>query len=159
MSGARWLLLANYSFLKGTALNVTMLSSSCMCCVHPTQQMCIALDDGPLGQPSLAQPCFASHPSCNRSLSTAVRPRSAAVTPAGAAQCNVCLPGSYAASGKSSVCSECPRGTYQNKYGQQQCNPCKEGTYQDARAAAKCKVCPAGTFNPEKGSVSAQACQ
>jgi hypothetical protein len=79
--------------------------------------------------------------------------------PAGAAQCNVCLPGSFSASAKSSSCNECPRGTFQNKYGQQECVPCKEGTYQDARASAKCKVCPAGTFNPEKGSVSAQACQ
>ena len=79
--------------------------------------------------------------------------------PAGAAQCNVCLPGSFAASTKSSVCQECPRGTFQNKYGQEQCTPCKEGTYQDARAASKCKVCPAGTFNPEKGSVSLQSCR
>lgn len=83
----------------------------------------------------------------------------AAHTHTGAAQCNVCLPGSFAAAAKSSTCAECPRGTFQNKYGSQECSPCKEGTYQDARAAAKCKVCPAGTFNPEKGSVTAQACQ
>ena len=80
------------------------------------------------------------------------------VADAGAAQCNVCLPGSFSASAKASTCNECPRGTFQNKYGQQECLPCKEGTYQDARASAKCKVCPTGTFNPEKGSVSQQAC-
>lgn len=81
-----------------------------------------------------------------------------ALPPAAASQCNVCLPGSYSASPKSSVCTECPRGSFQGKYGQQQCKACYKGTYQDSRAAAKCKVCPVGTYNPNEGSVSFTAC-
>ena len=102
----------------------------------------------------------------NTSSACAICPRGT-FSSAGAANCTICLPGTFAPANGSTSCQQCmqgyfcppnstnatlcPRGTF-SIAGASNCTPCSFGTFASEAGSTLCQKCPGGHFCPAGSS-------
>ena len=64
----------------------------------------------------------------------------------GQAECQRCLPGSFASSPRQAACQYCPRGSYMPDAGATACQPCPSNSWQQHEGQTRCDVCDLDSY-------------